>query len=145
MLALVKIFFPCSQSASYMLSCKSGIDLQQSISNILMYRTFAHAKLLGCLPDCCIIFHDISCNLYCSFFDIFFQRCPQNLFFTLYAGVGLLILLLRYTLYSGIRISTVKHSSFREASAAPPICSVNCFTMASPNPVVLRLRDWSVV
>lgn len=48
-----------------------------------------------------------------------------------------------YTL--GIRTITVNLSPSKAASAVPPICSANFFTMARPSPVVFRLLDWSVV
>lgn len=83
---LVKIFFFCCQSASNMafrfvdvqhFSCllgQSGVNLHEPVGHVLMYCTFAHAKLSGRLSDCGIVVNNIIGNADRTLFNIILQR-----------------------------------------------------------------------
>ena len=66
---------------------QGGIDLEEPLSDILMYRTLTDPKLLRCLSYRRTIFYDIIRNLHGSFLNIIFQKNPPaNIVFTMYAG-----------------------------------------------------------
>ena len=66
---------------------QGGIDLEEPLSDILMYRTLTDPKLLRCLSYRRTIFYDIIRNLHGSFLNIIFQKNPPaNIIFTMYAG-----------------------------------------------------------
>ena len=94
----MQIFFPGSQTTADMtllfveiqdfprLFGKLWIDLCQTVGDIFMYRTFADAKLPGCLAYRCLVFNNIRSNFERSFFNIIFQKIPlHDCFFTIYA------------------------------------------------------------
>ena len=60
-----------------------------------MYRTLTNPKLLRRLAHSCPLFDDIISNLDCPLFDIIFhKKSLHSLFFTIYAGILLVIQLL---------------------------------------------------
>ena len=69
------------------LSRQGGVDLEEPLGNILMYRTLTDPKLLCRLSHSSAIFYNIICNLHGSLFNIIFQKNPPaNIVFTMYAG-----------------------------------------------------------
>ena len=68
------------------LSRQGGVDLEEPLGNILMYRTLTDPKLLCRLSHSSAIFYNIICNLHGSLFNIIFQKNPPaNIVFTMYA------------------------------------------------------------
>ena len=69
------------------LAGKGGVDLEEALGDILMYRTLADPKLLRRLPHSRVIFNYIYSNLHGSLLNIIFQKNPPaNIVFTMYAG-----------------------------------------------------------
>ena len=92
-LVLVQILLSGSQSAPDMtlgfihiqylprLLRQRRIHLHQSLRHVLMYRAFADAEGLRCLPHRGVVLDDIARYPYSSFFNIVFQRkTPQDTF-----------------------------------------------------------------
>lgn len=70
------------------LAGKGGVDLEEALGDVLMYRTLADPKLLRRLPHSRVIFNYIYSNLHGSLLNIIFQKNPPaNIVFTMYAGV----------------------------------------------------------
>ena len=70
------------------LSRQGGVDLEEPLGNILMYRTLTDPKLLRRLPHSRVILYNIISNLHGSFLNVIFQKNPPaNILFTMYAGV----------------------------------------------------------
>ena len=90
---LMEVFFPRRHAAPDMplrfiriqhftgVPGKGGIDLDQSIGDVLMYRTFADTKLLRRLPHCRVVFNNVHGDLDGSPFNIFFQKNPPQALF----------------------------------------------------------------
>ena len=84
----MQIFFPGRQAAPDMplglvhvqnspgLSRETGIDMQQTLRHILVYRTLTNPELLRRLTHRRIVFYDIIRNVYRAFFDIILQGFP---------------------------------------------------------------------
>ena len=69
------------------LAGKGGVDLEEALGDVLMYRTLADPKLLRRLPHSRVIFNYIYSNLHGSLLNIIFQKNPPaNIVFTMYAG-----------------------------------------------------------
>ena len=67
---------------------KGRIDLEQPFGNIFMYRTLTDSKLLCRLPHSRVIFYNIISNLHGPLLNIIFQKNPpDNVIFTMYAGI----------------------------------------------------------
>ena len=56
------------------LRSQNGIDLNQPFCTILMYRTFADAKSLGCLPDGGVMFNNVASDVDRPLLNILFQK-----------------------------------------------------------------------
>lgn len=97
-MTLVQIFFLCRHPAPNMtfwfihikdlsgLFCQCWVNLNESVSNVFMYGTFANPKSFGRLPNCGIVFDNITGDINCSFLNIIFQKnIPSNTVFTSYA------------------------------------------------------------
>ena len=69
------------------LAGKGGVDLEEALGDVLMYRTLADPKLLCRLPHSRVVLYNIISNLHGSFLNIIFQKNPPaNIVFTMYAG-----------------------------------------------------------
>ena len=95
----VQIFFPGGQSAPDMplgfvdiqhfsrLPGQGGIDLQETLCDVFMYRTLTDPKLFCRLPYCRIVVYNVFCDFHSSLLNISFQNfSPANTVFTMYAG-----------------------------------------------------------
>ena len=104
---LMKIFLSCSHPSPDMalrlihiqhlarLPRQGGVDLEEPLGDIFMYRTLADSKLLRRLPHSRVILYDIISNLHGSFLNVIFQKNPPaNIVFTMYAEEKVLILYL---------------------------------------------------
>ena len=95
---LMKIFFSCSHPSPDValgfihvqnlagFTGKGGIDLEEPLGDIFMYRTLTDPKLLRRLPHSRVILNYIISNLHGSFLNVIFQKNPPaNIVFTMYA------------------------------------------------------------
>ena len=60
------------------LSCQTGIEMPETVSDILMYGRFGDAESFCSLTDGRIILYDISCDLDGPLFNIVLQKTPLN-------------------------------------------------------------------
>ena len=68
------------------LAGKGGVDLEEALGDVLMYRTLTDPKLFRSLPHSRVILYNIISNLHGSFLNIIFQKNPPaNIVFTMYA------------------------------------------------------------
>ena len=87
---LMQIFFSRSHPAPdvtlRLVAGKGGVDLEEALGDVLMYRTLADPKLLCRLPHSRVVLYNIISNLHGSFLNIIFQQNPPaNIVFTMYA------------------------------------------------------------
>lgn len=89
----MQIFFPCSKPTPDMsfplvhiknfphLNGQCRVDHFQPFHAILMYRTLTDPELLRRLPHRRLCFHNISCDLNCTFLNIIFHcKAPEDAF-----------------------------------------------------------------
>ena len=89
----MQIFFPCSKPTPDMsfplvhiknfphLNGQCRVDQFQPFHTILMYRTLTDPEHLRRLPHRRLCFHNISCNLNCTFLNIIFHcQAPEDAF-----------------------------------------------------------------
>ena len=87
---LMQILLPCSQSSPDMpfrfvhvqyytgTGSQGGINLKETLGNILMYRRLRHPKFLRCLSHRSFLLNNKICNFYSTLFDIIFQgKSPE--------------------------------------------------------------------
>ena len=68
------LFIDLQHAAHFFCQCR--INQRQSVCTVFMYRTLTNSKFLCRLSYRCVIFYDITSDLYGSFFNIILQKNP---------------------------------------------------------------------